>query len=109
MLLIAFLSAATGTDPALIAKADELNARCVDCLFAVSRDAQAQAIEEGQFPALLATSCEAERRRLHEVFVAVRIQRGSTPTQAEAEWANLETEGRASVERAFRIGHTPSQ
>jgi len=104
MSLLALLAAASAADPALVARADELNARYVECMFAVSRHAREQAIDEARFPALLAASCETERLQLHEVFIAVRVQRGSSPAQAEAEWEAVEAQGRASVERAYRIG-----
>lgn len=109
MLFFALLSAAAGADPALVARADESNERYVQCLFSVSRDAQGKAISESEFSSLLAGSCETERAQLHEAFVAVRMQRGSTPAQSEAEWTSLEAQGRASVERAYRIGRAVSQ
>lgn len=96
-------------EPALVARADELNERYTQCLFTVSREAGDRAIPEDRFPALLAGSCEHERAQMHQVFIAVQVQRGTSQTQAEAAWQRVETEGRASVERAYRIGRRLSQ
>ena len=100
---------AIAADPALVARADELNERYTQCLFAVSRDAQERAIPEDRFPALLAASCEGERDQMHQVFVAVQVQRGNPQAKAEAAWQRVESEGRAGVERAYRIGRRLSQ
>ncbi|MBV1918801.1 MAG: hypothetical protein KUG65_12185 [Sphingomonadaceae bacterium] len=102
MLAIALLSA-IGTAPALVARADELNARYVNCLFAMARDAKARSVEESEFPVLLAESCVPERALLREAAIAVQRQRGSTRNAAQAEWSRVEAQGRASVERAYRI------
>lgn len=108
-ILIAWLASAAGPDAALVARADELNQRYVECLFAVSREAQAQGVAEGRFSTLLASSCGTERARMHRVLVKVLVQRGSTQEQAEAQWSRLEEQGRASVERAYRLGRSLSQ
>lgn len=97
------------SDPALVAWADELNDRYTQCLFAVSRDAKERAVPEDRFPALLAASCESERVQLHQVFIAVQVQRGSSQAQAEADWRRIEAEGRVSVEHAYQVARSLSQ
>lgn len=102
-ILTAFLVSVAGADPALVAKGDELNLHYVECLFSVSRAAQQQSVDESSFSKLLRGSCEQERSQLRHVLLAVMIQRGASPAQAEAEWMRVEAQGLASVERAYRV------
>jgi hypothetical protein len=104
MIMAALLASAGAADPALVARGDELNQLYVECMFALSREARQKGLEEDAFASLLARSCSQERKELRQVMVTLQMQRGVPSAQAEAEWARLEAQGRASVERAYGIG-----
>ena len=98
-----------GVSAALLAQADDANQNYVECMFSVARNAPAD-MPEGPLSDLLHRSCQRERSGLHAVTVQIRTQRGSSPSQAEAEWRQLEQNTVASIVRAHyqagRLGST---
>lgn len=95
------LIAASAVDPALVARADQMNLDFVQCLFATARTAREQGNSSEQFSVTLTRSCPAERDRLHLVTVEILRQQGHSKEEAEQEWSRLEVQARASVERAY--------
>ena len=101
MVFPVFLAAALSVDQARLDEGDRLNEAYVGCLFAVARSARSREVPKTEFSTLLAKSCQAEREKLHASLVAILEQRGNSSAAAEAQWTQLEAQGRAAVERAY--------
>ena len=102
------LIAASAVDPALVARADQMNLDFTQCLFATARTASEQGNSSERFSVMLARSCPAERDRLHLVTVEILRQQGNSKQEAEQEWSRLEAQARASVERAYGLRDKPT-
>lgn len=102
MLSTLLAAAALSASPA-VARADTLNEAYWNCMFAAARKAREQQIASDRVPAMLAGACQSERSALREAFVSVQRQRGMSPDDAEASWADLDARGRNSIERTFLL------
>src|SRR3954463_9034799 len=67
MIVLAFLAATQPVPVTLLDKADAASAAYVQCLYAVSRNANAARLSDGEFERKLADSCLAEERASREL------------------------------------------
>lgn len=91
-----------------LAHADRANSAFVQCLFATSRTARAQALTPEQFTATLSRSCLSEQSAARAAAVSILIARGQPQDQAESSMEKASSGARQAVIRGYSYG-TPAK